>query len=152
MFIPCESSSSFFLSICIRAQVLLCIQSGCFLPFMGSLGWERCYWCSKWQYNMYIPDPVGAPLCDTCLDRCCDVGTPPDPTGRSECCEALQQHRWLPSNFPKEVMILISNYLVSHLEPGRPNPAKLRNLQQPQPQSSKRRRLQQAINLSEGYS
>ena len=36
---------------------------------MGSLGWGRCYWCWAWEYNMYIPDGLDLPLCDTCLDR-----------------------------------------------------------------------------------
>ena len=37
---------------------------------MGTLGWAQCEWCWKWQYNMYIGDAVGAPLCDSCQD--CD--------------------------------------------------------------------------------
>ena len=56
---------------------------------MGSLGWGRCYWCSRWQYNMYIPDPIGYPLCDqddrtaaecpdalACIDRYLETGKP----------------------------------------------------------------------------
>ena len=35
---------------------------------MGSLGWCQCYWCWRWEYNMYIPDGVGGPLCGDCLD------------------------------------------------------------------------------------
>ena len=35
---------------------------------MGSLGWDQCYWCGYWQSNMYIPDGVGGPLCEWCLD------------------------------------------------------------------------------------
>ena len=35
---------------------------------MGSLGWARCYWCWRWQYNMYIPDWTGYPLCGRCMD------------------------------------------------------------------------------------
>jgi hypothetical protein len=36
---------------------------------MGSLGWARCYWCWRWELNMYIPDGLDRPLCDPCLDR-----------------------------------------------------------------------------------
>ena len=107
---------------------LICHRVASF-NLMGSLGWHRCHWCSKWQYNMYIPDGIDGPLCGTCIDRSIEVGTPPEPTGRSECCEALQQQPWLPSSFPKEVMILVSKFLVCHLEPGRRNPERLRNLQ-----------------------
>ena len=30
---------------------------------MGSLGWARCWWCHRWQYNMYIPFEPNRPLC-----------------------------------------------------------------------------------------
>ena len=39
---------------------------------IGSLGWETCYWCHQWNWNMYIPDGVGGPLCPACLDRFVD--------------------------------------------------------------------------------
>ena len=31
---------------------------------MGSLAWAQCYWCWKWEYDMYHA------LCDSCMD--CD--------------------------------------------------------------------------------
>ena len=37
---------------------------------MGSLGWAQCYWCWRWEFNMYISDGIEAPLCCTCLNRC----------------------------------------------------------------------------------
>ena len=37
------------------------------LNSMGSLGWEQCYWCWKWEDDMYIPDGVNSPLCGDCL-------------------------------------------------------------------------------------
>ena len=44
---------------------------------MGSLGWARCHWCWKWEYNMYIPDRVNGALCGDCLDIFIDGGEPP---------------------------------------------------------------------------
>ena len=61
---------------------------------MGSLGWAfdhrsggaRCFWCWRWEWNMYIPDPVGRPLCGDCLDSFCEGHRPPwqpDAIGRT---------------------------------------------------------------------
>ena len=56
------------------------------INLMGSLGWHRCHWCRKWQYNMYIPDGIDGPLCGTCIDRSIEVADAPcfgsEPTGR----------------------------------------------------------------------
>ena len=44
------------------------------LSFTGRvLGWEQCYWCWRWQFNMYILDPIARPLCEECLR----LGEPP---------------------------------------------------------------------------
>ena len=40
-----------------------------FLSVVGDgLGWEQCYWCWRWEWNMYIPYGVNQPLCNRCLD------------------------------------------------------------------------------------
>ena len=44
---------------------------------MGSLGWERCYWCRELEWNMYIPDGPDEPLCGRCLDRFIEGKRPP---------------------------------------------------------------------------
>ena len=53
---------------------------------MGSLGWARCYWCWRWEWNPYIPDFIpgpepdgdhGGPLCDACMDRWIEGSGPP---------------------------------------------------------------------------
>ena len=47
------------------------------LRAMGSLGWAQCYWCWRWEYDMYIPDWVGRPLCVRCGDRDDEGERPP---------------------------------------------------------------------------
>ena len=56
---------------CLSVQVLSMRLIGFYIESesMGSLGWAQCYWCVSWQFNMYIPDGVDAPLCEWCLDR-----------------------------------------------------------------------------------
>ena len=44
---------------------------------MGSLGWARCLWCWKLEYNMYIVDWIEEPLCPTCIDRLLEEKGPP---------------------------------------------------------------------------
>ena len=60
---------------------------------MGSLGWAQCYWCWKWQYNMYIIDWIQEPLCDVCIDRLIDdeQGPPWWPDGRTRLQIVLQR-------------------------------------------------------------
>ena len=52
---------------------------------MGSLGWATCNWCWRWEFNMYITDWVGAPLCD----RCMDLEEPPWWPNHRQRCELL---------------------------------------------------------------
>ena len=53
-------------------------QNRCFVVTpMGSLGWARCWWCWRLEYNMYIPDPCQRPLCGHCSDRFYYGGEPP---------------------------------------------------------------------------
>ena len=64
---------------------------------MGSLGWDQCYWCCKWQKNMYIVDWIEGPLCDDCMDRLCQGKGPPwwpDARTRLE----IVLTRWLPAD------------------------------------------------------
>ena len=35
---------------------------------MGSLGWAQCHDCFGWEFNMYIPDGLGYPLCEMCME------------------------------------------------------------------------------------
>ena len=35
---------------------------------MGSLGWAQCHDCFGWEFNMYIPDGIGYPLCEMCME------------------------------------------------------------------------------------
>ena len=44
---------------------------------MGSLGWATCWWCWKWEHNMYIADGIDHPLCDECSERVLTGLTPP---------------------------------------------------------------------------
>ena len=83
----------------------------CSLPaiavLMGSLGWAQCYWCWRWNYNMYIPDPIGRPLCHYCFDRFLDGLEPPwQPDARARLRMVLQQKAPLPHN----VASLISEF------------------------------------------
>ena len=64
---------------------------------MGSLGWAKCYWCGKWEYNMYIPDGVDNPLCEYCLDS---RRGPPQPDARARLAEALGS---ICPGFPKKI-------------------------------------------------
>ena len=65
---------------------------------MGIMGWARCYWCWRWEYNPACPDfqegPEGeqhhGPLCDTCLDLWMGRRRPPwKPTAVNRAAEVV---------------------------------------------------------------
>ena len=86
---------------------------------MGSLGWEPCYWCWQWQYGMYIPDPVGHPLCDDCMDEYAVGQRPPwQPDAIARTANMLEAafrgQRWADQ---REVVDLVASFLKPDWEP-----------------------------------
>ena len=63
----------------IQLDVIPSRANALFQNGMGSLGWAQCYWCSRWEEDMYIPDSehlqaeygniIGAPWCADCLEQ-----------------------------------------------------------------------------------
>ena len=84
---------------------------------MGSRGWAQCYWCDRWENNMYIIDWMGAPLCGRCMDWYVDGGKPYSPTAieRSMNHIAWIMHRLLPAN--ATAPLLIAEFLRYGWEP-----------------------------------
>ena len=86
-------------------------------PAMGSNGWDQCYWCDYWQFNMYIPDGVNAPLCEWCIDRFADGYGPYRPDARDRSYSQIYQVGWMQKLGYELWWIIISEYIHDEFEP-----------------------------------
>ena len=78
---------------------------------MASSGWTSCYWCQYSQYNPYIIDWIGQPLCDNCFDwHMCWFGGPYEPTGAQRAAR-LKAH-WFPQLQAEEVSTNVAEFLL----------------------------------------
>ena len=105
---------------CLSVQVLSMRLIGFFYiesESMGSLGWAQCYWCVSWQFNMYIPDGVNAPLCGRCLDRLCDGYGPLRPDARGRAYSRIYQAGLMQRLGYEVWWIIITQYLHGEFEP-----------------------------------
>ena len=83
------------------------------LSFTGRvLGWEQCYWCWRWQFNMYILDPIARPLCEECLR----LGEPPwYPNNRHR--SAIYFRNIFRGMLPGEATSIVADCLADPLKP-----------------------------------
>ena len=84
---------------------------------MGSNGWEQCYWCDYWQFNMYIPDGVNAPLCEWCIDRFAHGYGPYRPDARDRSYSQINQVGWMQKLGEELWWTIISEYIHDEFEP-----------------------------------
>ena len=90
---------------------------------MGSLGWEWCRWCWRWEYNPYLADGQRHPLCARCFDRWCDGLRPPWQPDALARCEAwlhtfLFGPRPRPADpLPDEISARVAAFLVDDQDP-----------------------------------
>ena len=82
---------------------------------MGSLGWAQCWWCWRWEENMYIPDHMEA-MCGWCIDRLLDGGAPPWYPNHSQRCRLFmlrvfhRQAKGTPYHLPEHLCISIAEF------------------------------------------
>ena len=101
-------------SLATTAVAVPLLATNCYWgALMGSLGWEQCYWCWRWKYNMYIVDHICEPLCGDCLDLYIDILGPPwQPDARAQLRILLQWEAALPAN----VAALVSQFAHEYWE------------------------------------
>ena len=83
----------------------------------GMQGWFQCFWCWKWEVNMFVPNPVAGPLCEQCMDRFLDGDGPPWSPNNLQRCEEWLRRMVLPG-LPRETMIpVLASFLADPFVP-----------------------------------